>query len=149
MIRLLAAMLIAIALGIVSRLYPIGWLFYDKSLGDVLYAVAAYLPHRPRPKDTSGLMKNLRLKDGRYYWHWDPRMFQSGGPRRDVDGLREAARALKVPTLLVRGQMSDVLSQEGVDDFPPAIGDPALFSAPYDSSWMLNRVADVQSNSSR
>ncbi len=26
-----------------------------------------------------------------------------------------------------------------------AIGDPALFSAPYDSGWMLNRIADVQS----
>ena len=36
---------------------------------------------------------------------------------RDVDGLREAARGLKVPTLLVRGRLSDVLSQEGVDDF--------------------------------
>jgi len=30
-----------------------------------------------------------------------------------------------------------------------AIGDPALFSAPYDSRWMLNRIADVQSNSGR
>jgi hypothetical protein len=30
-----------------------------------------------------------------------------------------------------------------------AIGDPALFSAPYDSGWMLNRIADVQSNSGR
>jgi hypothetical protein len=30
-----------------------------------------------------------------------------------------------------------------------AIGDPALFFAPYDSGWMLNRIADVQSNSSR
>jgi hypothetical protein len=30
-----------------------------------------------------------------------------------------------------------------------AIGDPALFSAPYDSSWMLNRIADVQSKSGR
>jgi hypothetical protein len=30
-----------------------------------------------------------------------------------------------------------------------AIGDPALFSAPYDSSWMLNRIADVQPNSGR
>ena len=26
-----------------------------------------------------------------------------------------------------------------------AIGDPALVSAPYDSGWMLNRIADVQS----
>jgi hypothetical protein len=30
-----------------------------------------------------------------------------------------------------------------------AIGDPALFSAPYDSGWMLNRIADVQSKSNR
>lgn len=81
-------------------------------------AVAAYLPHRPRPKDTSGLMKNLRLReDGRLHWHWDPRMF--GGERgpRDTGGLRDAARNLTVPTLLVRGRLSDVLSQEGVDDF--------------------------------
>jgi hypothetical protein len=30
-----------------------------------------------------------------------------------------------------------------------AIGDPALFSVPYGSGWMLNRIADVQSNSGR
>jgi hypothetical protein len=42
-IRLLVALLITIAVGIVSRLYPIGYLPYDKSLGDALYAVAAYL----------------------------------------------------------------------------------------------------------
>jgi hypothetical protein len=29
------------------------------------------------------------------------------------------------------------------------IGDPALLSAPYDSTWMLNRIANVQSNSGR
>lgn len=80
-------------------------------------AVAAYLPHRPRPKDTSGLMRNLRLRDGRYHWHWDPRMFEGGRPSRNVEGLRDAARSLTVPTLLIRGRLSDVLSQEGVDDF--------------------------------
>jgi hypothetical protein len=33
--------------------------------------ISAYLPHRPRPKDLSGLAKNLRLHpDGRYRWHW-------------------------------------------------------------------------------
>ena len=86
------------------------------SVKEAADAVATYLPHRPRPKDTSGLMRNLRLRDGRYYWHWDPRMFQTGRATRDTD-LREAARNLKVPTLLVRGRLSDVLSQEGVDDF--------------------------------
>ena len=87
------------------------------SVEEAAQAVAAYLPHRPRPKDTSGLMRNLRLRDGRYHWHWDPRMFQGGRGPRDTDGLREAARNLKVPTLLVRGRLSDVLSQEGVEDF--------------------------------
>lgn len=87
------------------------------SVDEAADAVAAYLPHRPRPKDTSGLLRNLRLRDGRYYWHWDPRMFQEGRGPRDTDGLREAARGLTVPTLLVRGRLSDVLSQEGVDDF--------------------------------
>jgi pimeloyl-ACP methyl ester carboxylesterase len=87
------------------------------SVEEAADAVAAYLPHRPRPKDASGLLRNLRLRDGRYYWHWDPRMFQRDRPPRDVDGLREAARGLAVPTLLVRGRLSDVLSQEGVDDF--------------------------------
>jgi hypothetical protein len=30
-----------------------------------------------------------------------------------------------------------------------AIGDPALLPAPYDSGWVLNRIADVQANSGR
>ena len=30
-----------------------------------------------------------------------------------------------------------------------ALGDPALIPAPYDSGWMLNRIADVQENASR
>lgn len=87
------------------------------SVDEAADAVAAYLPHRPRPKDASGLMRNLRLRDGRYHWHWDPRMFAAGRPQRDPEVLRTAARDLRAPTLLVRGRMSEVLSQEGVDDF--------------------------------
>ena len=43
MLRLLAALTLTVALGVLSRLHPIGWSWYDKSLGDALYAVAAYL----------------------------------------------------------------------------------------------------------
>ena len=43
MARLLLALAAAVALGVLSRACPIGWPVYDKSLGDVLYAVAAYL----------------------------------------------------------------------------------------------------------
>jgi len=43
MIRLALALIGTIALGIVSRLYPLGFWLYDHSLGDILYAVAVYL----------------------------------------------------------------------------------------------------------
>jgi pimeloyl-ACP methyl ester carboxylesterase len=91
------------------------------SLEEAADAVADYLPHRPRPKDTSGLMKNLRLHDdGRLYWHWDPRMMSGAtnvNPARDRDRLDAAARALTIPTLLIRGGLSDVVSPEGARAF--------------------------------
>src|SRR5262249_51900337 len=43
MTRMLVALALTMALGFLSRYHPIGWPVYDKSLGDVLYAVAAYL----------------------------------------------------------------------------------------------------------
>jgi non-heme chloroperoxidase len=89
-------------------------------------AIASYNPHRPRPKDLSGLTKNLRQRDdGRWYWHWDPQfMALNEPPDGGIDGvpsarmvpqerLEAAARNLTVPTLLVRGQASDLLSEEG------------------------------------
>jgi len=84
-------------------------------------AISAYLPHRPRPRDTSGLAKNLRLgEDGRWRWHWDPR-FLSGPPRSSHEHYPErmnaAARSLTVPTMLVRGRMSEIVSEEGVKEF--------------------------------
>lgn len=43
MLRLLLAMAVTVALGLASRLYPTGWFLWDRVLGEVLYAVAAYL----------------------------------------------------------------------------------------------------------
>src|SRR4051794_32913453 len=43
MLRLLAALAATVALGLASRLFSVGWPAWDKSLGDVLYAAAAYL----------------------------------------------------------------------------------------------------------
>ncbi len=91
------------------------------SLEDAADAIAAYMPHRERPSDLSGLSKNLRLHDdGRYRWHWDPRFVD--GTRRPTASqqpqrLLLAAERLRVPTLLVRGRMSDVVSEEGAAEF--------------------------------
>ena len=90
------------------------------SLDEVADSIAAYNPHRPRPTDLSGLRKNVRQRDdGRWVWHWDPRFIQgrSGGDEtRSImqrDRLVAAATALTLPTLLVRGRVSDLLSEEG------------------------------------
>jgi len=96
------------------------------SIEEVADAVSAYNPHRPRPTDLSGLQRNVRRRDdGRLVWHWDPRFMQPPGGDPDEtraarvppEHLQAAARSLRVPTLLVRGRMSDVLSEEGAREF--------------------------------
>jgi pimeloyl-ACP methyl ester carboxylesterase len=92
------------------------------SLDEVADAIAAYNPHRPRPSDLSGLQKNVRLRDdGRWVWHWDPRfMTMSPDETRSSfassDRLKDAARHVTIPTLLVRGRVSDLLSEEGAKE---------------------------------
>ena len=91
------------------------------SMEEVADAISAYQPHRRRRRSLDGLVKNLRLGDdpGKYYWHWDPRYLER--PRGHLDGretrLQAAAQQLTLPTLLVRGGLSDVLSEEGAQAF--------------------------------
>lgn len=93
------------------------------SLEEAADAVAAYLPHRRRPKNTAGLKKNLRLRNGRYHWHWDPaflRMGREAQSRFDPHApniFSEAARSITIPTLLIRGSRSRVVTDAGVREF--------------------------------
>jgi pimeloyl-ACP methyl ester carboxylesterase len=86
-------------------------------------AVAAYLPHRPRPRSTEGLKKNLRLHpDGRWRWHWDPRFLDGrrpvGGGRGEIEErLIAAARGLEIPAMLVRGGSSELVQEEHAKEF--------------------------------
>ncbi|MGH3562370.1 MAG: alpha/beta fold hydrolase [Mycobacterium sp.] len=89
------------------------------SLAQAADAVAAYLPHRTKPRSPDGLKKNLRLRDGRWYWHWDPALMTKPGddPALRTEKVETAAIGLKIPILLIRGKLSDVVSVEGVRDF--------------------------------
>ncbi|MDT5064864.1 MAG: hypothetical protein QOK02_1019 [Mycobacterium sp.] len=89
------------------------------SLDAAADAVAAYLPHRPKPRSPEGLKKNLRLRDGRWYWHWDPAFLTkpADDPFLRVDKMEQAAINLQIPILLIRGKLSDVVSPESVEDF--------------------------------
>ena len=93
------------------------------SLDEAADAVALYNPHRPRPKDSSGLKKNLRRRgDGRWYWHWDPRFVSERNEAEEQSSsivrteLSDAATLIDIPTMLVRGRMSDIVSDESVSE---------------------------------
>lgn len=114
------------------------------SVGEAADAVAGYLPQRRRPDDVSGLERNLRLKDGRYYWHWDGRMMQSFARGAAVRSrLEAAARALTLPTLLVRGQISDVVSPEGAREFLRTVPQAQFVEVPGAGHMVVGDSNDV------
>ena len=87
------------------------------SLEEAADIIARYTGREKRI-NPQGLGKNLRLRDGRYYWHWDPNFLKirgkfSGKPQR----LIEATQTITCPMLLVRGHLSDVVTQEVADEF--------------------------------
>jgi len=105
------------------------------SLEEAADAIAAYRPEKPRRSDTSGLERTLRRKpDGRWHWRWDARFIttkyrasengiEALDARRDrmEERLLAGARRITVPTLLVRGADSDVVSTDGVSGFLEAV----------------------------
>lgn len=97
------------------RLKPEGF----ASLEEVAQAIATYQPHRGRPPTLDGLGKNVRLgADGRYHWHWDPRYRAAPFDlEQRTRRLEACAINLHLPTLLVRGGLSDVLSEAGAQEF--------------------------------
>ncbi|MGE3741407.1 MAG: alpha/beta fold hydrolase [Geminicoccaceae bacterium] len=87
-----------------------------RSIDEAADVIADYLPHRQRRRNLNGLTKNLRLgPDGRYRWHWDPRFITNVQPpehERRFERLENAARRVGCPIHLVRGGMSDLVSEE-------------------------------------
>jgi pimeloyl-ACP methyl ester carboxylesterase len=96
-----------------------------ESLDEVADAIAEYNPHRPRPTDLDGLRTNLRRRGDRWYWHWDPKFISNTASLppielADLDRMNAAVETILaggVPMLLVRGQMSDLVSQDRADEF--------------------------------
>jgi pimeloyl-ACP methyl ester carboxylesterase len=94
------------------------------SLEQAADAIAAYLPHRRRPRSAEGLRRNLRQRpDGRWHWHWDPQFLRK--PQQDLHTwareLESVAAGLGVPILIVRGALSDVVSRNAVEEFLAAV----------------------------
>jgi pimeloyl-ACP methyl ester carboxylesterase len=95
------------------------------SLDEVADMIAEYNPHRPRPSDLNGLRTNLRQRGDRWYWHWDPQFIDGTAASPPIE-VTEPERmnnaiasilAADVPVLLVRGQVSDLVSEDRAEEF--------------------------------
>ena len=96
-----------------------------ESLDDAAAAIAHYLPHRAeRHRQQPDRSERLRqmlvpLANGRLAWHWDPRMLDR--ITRDSESqqatLLDAARSVRVPTLLISGEASDIVSASTIEEF--------------------------------
>lgn len=120
------------------------------TLDDAAAAIAAYTPQRKRSTNHAGLAKVLRQRDGRWYWHWDPLILKQD--RTEVvaarfQGLLDVAlNNIFVPTLLVRGQLSDVVTAEGVDDIVRRLPGVSVVEVPGAAHMIAGDQNDVFSN---
>lgn len=73
------------------------------------------------PESLRRLMKTG--PDGRFHWLWDPRFFQTyhDAGTRFTNVLSAAAAALTVPTLLIRAEHSEIVTQDQVDEFTTVV----------------------------
>jgi pimeloyl-ACP methyl ester carboxylesterase len=91
-----------------------------ESLEEAADLIAQYLPHRERRSNNDGLKKVLRQgSDGRYRWHWDPKLLHGIRERASIyeSRLLEAARGLSLPVLLISGGRSDIVSEHTIEEF--------------------------------
>lgn len=89
-----------------------------ESIEDAVQAVSAFQRDRARAPDAKRLGRSLRKRaDGRLYWHWDPRLLAGSGMdaiNRRFDLLVSVSANVTMPTLLVRGELSDIVNDDTI-----------------------------------
>lgn len=94
--------------------------------------VRQYNPRRPEEQIRGSLLNNLRqMEDGRWTWKHDRRRgIRRGAGGEITDRAWEEVRALKCPTLIVRGAQSDIFAPETAQKMLAAIPNSRLAVIP-------------------
>jgi pimeloyl-ACP methyl ester carboxylesterase len=100
------------------------------SLQEAANAVQAYYAGTRQRVSPDSLRRGLRQgSDGRWRWHWDPRLLDVD-QSVDDDRLVSAAPGIDVPVLLVRGEKSDITNPENVRRFGSLIPNCQIVEIP-------------------
>jgi pimeloyl-ACP methyl ester carboxylesterase len=76
--------------------------------------------NQPRMRDSSRLARAMRLDDaGHWHWRWDPATGKAEflHPPSEAEALLSAAARVQSPVVLVRAELSHLLTDEGVARF--------------------------------
>jgi len=92
------------------------------SLLEVSEILSKYNPHRKKSSDLEGLKKNLRKRGDKWFWHWDPMFIsterdEENPDMRNPNLLNELCKKISAPMLLVRGKLSDLVTENEVEEF--------------------------------
>ncbi|MBC95575.1 alpha/beta hydrolase [bacterium] len=92
------------------------------SLSEVSEILSKYNPHRKKSSDLEGLKKNLRKRGDKWFWHWDPMFIsterdEENPDMRNPNLLNELCKKISAPMLLVRGKLSDLVTENEVEEF--------------------------------
>lgn len=93
--------------------------FVWASVGEAADALAHHLGQQRAP-DASGLTKAMRRgDDGRLYWQWDPKTVSPEflNPPSEGIALEAAAARVRDPVVLVRAELSTIVTDESVAMF--------------------------------
>ena len=92
------------------------------SLSEVSEILSKYNPHREKSSDLEGLKRNLRKRGDKWFWHWDPMFISTERGEENPDMrnpvlLNELCSNITVPILLVRGKLSDLVTEAEAKEF--------------------------------
>jgi pimeloyl-ACP methyl ester carboxylesterase len=83
----------------------------------------------PTDQDPDKLGRHMRSgPDGRLYWRWDPRFFSSQEEENEqlADLLTAGAREIKIPVMLIRAGLSEIVTKDQVSHFGQLVPHAAL-----------------------
>jgi pimeloyl-ACP methyl ester carboxylesterase len=103
-----------------ARRTPVQLMFGPRTYASwdaMIDAAHATMPHRARHEVIPGVRHNARrLDDGSWGWRYD-RLFPDADPREQIETLWADVSFLTIPSLLVRGALSPVVTDEAAAEF--------------------------------